>query len=296
MKGTSDFVNSFIVSNRRIWVFGKQSYEIFRNTGKSNNQFLRIEGTYHNIGNQAPMSIAEDGFSVYWLGSNAQGFGQVFKSQGFDGVPISTIPLETAIQNYSATEDAEGYCYQQDGNNFYQLTFPTAGKTWVYGLQSGQWHEKEFQNTTLGRAERHRSRVQAFFNGKNYLGDYNNGKIYSYDQNKYTDDGNVIIRKRISPVVWNALERVFYTSFQLDIEAGQGLDTGQGSDPKVMYRHSNDSGRTWSNETQLSAGKIGEYRTRVKKNRLGAARSRVFEITYSEPTKFNILDAHVETK
>jgi len=293
-EGKEDFVNSFIVSNRRIWVFGKQSREIFRNTGNSNNQFLRLEGTAKNIGNQAPDSLAEDGNSVYWLGSNASGFGKVYKSAGFDAVPISTQPLETAISNYTATTDAEGYCYQEDGNSFYQLTFPTDNKTWAYNLQTGQWNEKEYQNTTLGKTERHRSRVHAFFNGKNYLGDHESGKIYSYNKNTYTDNGDTIIRKRISPVVWNALDRVYYKSFQLDIEAGQGLTSGQGSDPKVMYRHSNDAGRTWTNETQLSAGKIGEYRTRVKKNRLGQARNRVFEITYSEPTKFNIVDAHVE--
>jgi len=295
-EGSSDYVNSLIVSNRRIWVFGKQSYEVFYNTGDSNNQFLRMEGTYHQIGNQAPSSLAQDGKSIFWLGSNAQGFGQIYRSieGGFDGIPISTKPLETAIHGYTSTTDAVGYCYQQEGNSFYVLTFPTDNKTWVYDTENGMWHERSYRNPVTGVDERHRGRVQGFFNGKNYLGDYDNGNIYEISTTTYTDNGDPIIRKRVSPVIWNALDRVFYTSFQLDIEVGVGLVTGQGSDPKVMLRWSDDAGRNWSIERQLSAGKIGEYLTRVKQNRLGSSRARVFEITYSEPTPFNILDAHAE--
>jgi len=61
-----------------------------------------------------------------------------------------------------------------------------------------------------------------------------------------------------------------------------------------MLSWSNDGGNTYSNEYQLSSGKIGEYKTRVKKNRLGQSRDRVFKVTYSDPTSFNILSAHIE--
>ena len=295
-EGSSDFVNSFIVSNRKIWIFGKQSYEVFYNTGDSNNQFLRMEGTYHLIGNEAPYSLAEDGESVFWLGGNAQGFGQIYRSVqgGFDAIPISTKPIEQAIHGYSTSSDAEGFCYQQEGNSFYKLNFPTANKTWVYNISSGQWHEESFRNTTTGTDERHRARVQAFFNGKNYVGDREDGRIYEISTTTYTDDTNVIIRKRISPVVWNALNRVFYKSIQFDVQTGVGLVTGQGSDPKLVYSHSNDAGHTYGNEDLLSIGKMGQYRVRVKKNRLGAARARVFQITYSEPTAFTLFNAFAE--
>ena len=156
------------------------------------------------------------------------------------------------------------------------------------------WHERSYRNELNSRNERIRPRVHVFFNGKNYLGDYENGNIYSYDQDTYTDNGDVIIRERTSPHIWDALERVYYASFQLDIETGVGLATGQGSDPMVMLDWSNDGAKTWSNEYLLSAGKVGQYKTRVKKNRLGQARDRVFRVRYSEPTKFAILNAHIE--
>ena len=215
-------------------------------------------------------------------------------SEGYRARPISTVPLEREIQTYATTNDAEGYCYQEDGHSFYVLTFPTQDKTWVFDMSTGMWHERSYRNTINGRAERIRPRVHVYFNNTNYLGDYENGNIYSYNQETYTDNGDPIIRERTSPHIWNALERVFYESFQLDIESGVGINVGQGSDPKVMLDWSNDGGHTWSNEYQLSAGEIGGYRVRLKKNRLGQSRDRVFRIRYSEPTKFTILNAHIE--
>lgn len=293
-EGSSDYVNALIAHNRRLWVFGEQSYEVFYNTGDSNNQFLRIEGTYHNIGCEAPDSVAENGNNVYWLGSDGQGFGQIFMSQGFDAVAISTVPIEREIHTYTTTSDAEGITYQQDGHEFYQLTFPSENKTWVFDSTTGMWHEKSYRNASTSVDERHLARVHGFFNGKNYVGDHRNGNIYSFEQGVYTDNGDTIIRERTSPVIWNALERLYFSSFQLDIDGGVGLATGQGSDPIIQFSYSKDGGYTWSDEIQIKAGKIGEYRTRAKKNRLGASREMVFRVRYSEPTKFNILNAHVE--
>jgi hypothetical protein len=293
-EGSSDHVTALIANNRRLWVFGSQSYEVFRNTGNSNNQFLRIEGTYHDFGIEAPDSLAEDGDNIYWLGSNKSGFGKIYQSRGFDAFPISTVPLEREIQEYTTTSDAEGFCYQQDGHKFYQLTFPSENKTWVYDSTTGAWHEKYYLNPTTSVEERHRARVSAFFNGNNYVGDWQNNNIYSFEQTTYTDNGDTIIRERIGPVVWNNLDRVYYNSIEFDLESGVGAATGQGSSPLLQLRWSNDGGHKWSNWYYMDMGAIGKYSTRVRRERLGQSRKRVFHIRYSEPTKFTVLSCEAD--
>jgi len=293
-EGTTDPINGLIVSDRKLWLFGSQSYEIHYNTGNSNNQFLRIEGTYHEIGLHAPDSLTQNGSNVFWLGGSAQGFGKVYMSQGFDAVSISTVPIEREIHGYTTTNDAEGLCFQQDGHEFYQLTFPSENKTWVYDTSTRLWHEKLYRNPSTSIDERHRARMQVFFNGKNYFGDWSTNDVYEVSQTTYTDNGAAIIRNRTSPTHWNALERVYYSSFQLDVENGAALATGQGSDPLVMLEISNDGGYTWGEKQYLNAGKIGKYSTRLKKNRLGQSRERVWRVTYSEPTAFTILNAFAE--
>src|SRR5262245_40603267 len=88
--------------------------------------------------------------------------------------------------------------------------------------------------------------------------------------------------------------RIFLSKLQLDMQTGVGLSTGQGSDPVVMFRFSKNSGYTWSNETQMDVGRIGEYSHRVMAWRLGEARNFVFEFSYTDPTVLALLDLYLE--
>ena len=81
---------------------------------------------------------------------------------------------------------------------------------------------------------------------------------------------------------------------QFDLEAGVGLATGQGSNPKAMLEISNDGGHTYGNKRQIDIGKVGEYDKRAKPQRLGQSRKRVWRLTYSEPTAFTILSMEAE--
>jgi hypothetical protein len=64
--------------------------------------------------------------------------------------------------------------------------------------------------------------------------------------------------------------------------------------PLAFLRWSDDAGHTWSNYYPLPIGKAGEYRTRVIWRRLGRSRSRVYEVTCSDPVVFRVVDAYLE--
>lgn len=68
----------------------------------------------------------------------------------------------------------------------------------------------------------------------------------------------------------------------------------RGADPMVMLRLSNDAGKTWICELQRPAGKQGEYWRRVRWNRLGMARRRVFEVVVTDPVPWKLTGAYVE--
>lgn len=65
-------------------------------------------------------------------------------------------------------------------------------------------------------------------------------------------------------------------------------------DPRVMLRLSNDAGRTWITEQIRTVGKSGEYDRRVRWNRLGMARRRVFEVSMSDPIPWKITGAFLK--
>jgi hypothetical protein len=67
-----------------------------------------------------------------------------------------------------------------------------------------------------------------------------------------------------------------------------------GGDPRVMLRLSNDGGKTWVCEMQRRAGRSGEYWRRVRWDRLGQARRRVFEVSVTDPIPWRLVGAYVK--
>lgn len=101
-------------------------------------------------------------------------------------------------------------------------------------------------------------------------------------------------RLRRTPTLSHENKWTFYQQLQVDLEAGLGLTTGQGSDPDVMLRWSDDGGHTWSNVHTTKAGKKGQYKHRARWLRLGRARNRIFETTVDDPIAWNLIAAYLK--
>jgi hypothetical protein len=296
-EGSPDGVVAVFVDHREVWVFGTNSTEVWYDAGGVDFPLTRIQGAFNELGCAAPYSVAKMDNQIYWLGKDARGQGIVYRAAGYMGQRISTHAIEWQMQEYADLSDAVGYTYQQDGHSFYVLNFPTANTTWVFDVATGAWHERaSFSN---GAFNRHRGNCQAFFNAENVIGDYQNGKIYKFDLNVYSDDGDPqkwLRSWRALPTGANTLARTIQHSMQLDCETGVGLNTGQGSDPQAMLRWSDDGGHTWSNEHWKSMGKIGRSGYRTIWRRLGATmkiRDRVYELSGTDPVRIYIMGAEL---
>jgi hypothetical protein len=296
-EGNPDNVAAIFVDHREVWVFGTNSTEVWYDAGLLDFPLTRIQGAFNELGCAAPYSIAKMDNQVYWLGKDARGQGIVYKAAGYIGQRVSTHAIEWQMQEYADISDATGYTYQQDGHSFYVLNFPTANTTWVYDVATGAWHERaSFQN---GEFNRHRASSQMFFNATTVVGDYQNGKIYSFDLNVYADDGapqKWLRSWRALPTGANNLARTIQHSMQLDCETGVGLNNGQGSNPQAMLRWSDDGGHTWSSEHWKSMGRIGRSGYRTIWRRLGATmkiRDRVYEVSGTDPVRIYVMGAEL---
>lgn len=296
-EGSPDGVVGLIVSHREVWVMGTNSTEVWYDAGLSDFPLQRIQGAFNELGCIAPYSIAKMDNSVFWLGQDARGQGVVYRAAGYIGQRVSTHAVEWQIQQYADMSDAVAYTYQQDGHLFYVLNFPSANTTWVYDAATQLWHERAgFVN---GQFVRHRANCQMNFNNKIVVGDHENGKIYAFDLDVYADAGQPqkwLRSWRALPTGQNNLRRTVQHSLQLDCETGVGLVIGQGDDPQVMLRWSDDGGHTWSNEHWKSMGKIGRYGYRTIWRRLGMTtkiRDRVYEVSGTDPVKIAIVGAEL---
>lgn len=296
-EGSPDGVVGIIVDHREVWVYGTNSVEVWYNSGNADFPLSRIQGAFNELGCVAAYSIAKMDNGLFWLGQDARGQGIVYRANGYTGQRISTHAIEWQIQQYGNLSDAIGYTYQQDGHSFYVLIFPSANATWVYDVATQAWHERAgFAN---GEFTRHRSNCQVFFNSEVLVGDYQNANIYAFDLDDFSDNGSIqkwLRSWRALPTGQNNLKRSAQHSLQLDLETGVGLNLGQGSDPQVMLRWSDDGGHTWSSEHWVSIGKIGEFYRRAIWRRLGMTmkiRDRVYEVSGTDPVKIAIVGAEL---
>lgn len=296
-EGSPDGLVSLIVDHREAWLFGTNSIEVWYDAGLPDFPLQRIQGAFNEIGCAAPYSVAKLDNGLFWLGSDARGRGIVYRANGYTGQRISTHAIEWQIQEYGDISDAIGYTYQQDGHAFYVLIFPSAQTTWVYDVATQAWHERAGWDN--GLFVRHRSNCQVVYNNEIIVGDFENGNIYAYDLSVYSDNGDIqkwLRSWRALPTGQNDLKRSSQHTLQIDCETGVGINSGQGSDPQIMLRWSDDGGHTWSNEHWMSMGKVGEYFRRAIYRRLGMTlklRDRVYEVSGTDPVKIAIMGAQL---
>jgi hypothetical protein len=329
-EGSPDGLIAVVSNFREVWAFGTNSIEVWYDVGATDYPLQRIQGAFNELGCAAPYSVAKMDNGLFWLGRDRRGQGIVYRANGYAGVRISTHAVEWQIQQYADLSDAIGYTYQQDGHSFYVLVFPSANTTWVYDAATQAWHERAgFSN---GNFTRHRSNCQMAFNNNIVVGDFENGNIYAFDLDDFSDNGGIqkwLRTWRALPTGQNNLRRTAQHTLQLDCESGVGLNgyvlpeviylqtenndylitesgdyliaeqqtvATQGANPQVMLRFSDDGGHTWSNEHWKSMGKIGEYYKRVLWRRLGMTtklRDRVYEVSGTDPVKIAIMGAEL---
>ena len=270
-----DLVQVFAYNNT-IWLFGERTTEVWWNTGNAAFPFERVSGGVIEIGCVANSAATVDA-AVYWLGDD----GVVYTATGYQPKRISSHAIEYLIRDRTSPI---AWAYKDEGHAFYVLGFDQGAV--VFDAATGFWHERE--SFTVGRW---RANSYARVYGKHLVGDFLFGRIYEMNLDNYSDGGNALQRRAISPPVHGDGERVALARAQVEFEHGVGLTSGQGSDPQVVLDWSDDGGKTWGNERWAAIGRIGEYRKRAVWRRLGQFRGRSFRLTYSEPTKFTIYGA-----
>lgn len=274
------------------WLFGDQTTEVWYNSGDADQPFQPISGGAFPMGCVARHSVRTLDGTVFWVGRDENGSGIVYRAAGYTPNRVSTEAVETAIAAGDLA-NAQAWTYQMDGHSFYVLNVPGIETSWAFDVLTGMWHERSYRNSSTGHRERHRAVNHVFYGGQHVVGDYESGTLYALSSGVYQDNGNPIVRLRRTPHTHSEGRRLFFSRFELDMEVGRG--PADNSIPYVMLRTSSDGGKTWGNERWASAGRIGEYLTRVFWTRCGAARSRVWEVATSYDAPVTFIAARADT-
>jgi len=306
----SENIGGILAGYRQLWIFGQGGHsQVYYNSGGNAYTPFDVIGAggvgFMEEGIDAAESLAMLDNAPFWIGSNANGAGMAWRANGYTPLRISTHAEETAWASYpKKCSDAVGYSYRDQGHTFWVLRFPSAnqgnGATWVYDTATQMWHERGYWSQKgLTGYSAHLSTCHCFAFNMHLVGDWNSGNIYTMEIGNLYDNGTPIRRARRAPHISTEQGWIYHHELQVDMEVGDGpipalLDgAGNPRDPQVMLRWSNDGGRTWGNEHWIGAGKAGEYETRVRWQRLGRARDRVYELVVTDPVAWRIVEAYL---
>jgi hypothetical protein len=281
-EGDPDILKAVASDRRDLFLFGRETLEVWYNSGDADNTFQRYQGGSTQTGLAASHAQSRFDNTLAWLTSNKRGDRMVaIMGDGYAPRYISTPEVNYRLSTYTTYSDAFMYAYQHEGHEFLCLTFPSHKVTEVYDASTKQWHQRGHTiNGIFPNRERYNCHVFAF--GKHLFGDFANGTIYQLDATVGTISGTRVPRERITPILTDEENRIRISALQLDMDEGIG-DPNSATDTKMWGSYSKDGGHTYTDEVDGDMGDAGEYSKRVIWRRLGQARNWIFRFRTWSP-------------
>jgi hypothetical protein len=283
-----DSLVAVYANNGYLYLLGSLTTEVWVNVGDPLFPFGRIQGSTIQYGLVSIDSLARMNNSIIGLLQDRQGQLSIGTLSGGTFTELSTPDIAYIINAYQDPGLADGFCYSLNGRYFYQITFQTAAKTWLFDFKSGAWSQLASWGLTGSRV-----RYGCAFNQRFIVSDYLDGKLYQLSADLFTENGQPIVREIIFNQVFAPSQNfTIIARVRAWFETGQGLvnPQAQGYDPTVFLQISRDSGHTWGGYLETNLGKRGEYKARAEWRRLGQARNWALKIRMTDPVKFCLLE------
>jgi len=280
------------ILNNQLYVFGRNTVEIFENIGGSNFPLQRISGAAIQKGCVAKNTITNFQGSLSFLGRDRGESPALWLVQGSQLARISTPAIEFYIQGLTQNDWEDAFCwsYQQGGSNFLVLDVGTA--TFVYDSTSSQksgrliWHERQSGSIDWENFKGWTARLSVSAFGNIYVGDKTTNKIGKIAYDTYTEYGERISRGVNS----QPFESRYNSVSWVEILAEMGVGNDEIENPSLLLSYSEDQGKTYGNPVAKFFGAAGDYTSRMIWNRLGRIqRPRTFRLYTDDPCKIRIL-------
>lgn len=282
-ESSPDNIIRTIQNNDETYFFKAKSLEVWAYTGDVDFPYVRKQVL--KKGAASTQAFAQEDNSIFWLGNDKK----IYEMQGYQYGAISTEVIEQIIAEMNVINDAIFWTYIDGGQTFLTCQFPTENVTYEANLSvrnevgKPEWHKR-----VSGSSGRWRANCFENSWGGNYVGDYQNGKVYKIVFNSTTEDGENIYRSFVTPYFFELDNSFVFDRIELDAEMGLGNSSGAGSAPVVYLSWSDDYGHTFSNQYPASLGRQGDYKIKAFWLGKGSASKRCFKFIINDPYKLKI--------
>jgi len=234
---------------------------------------------------------------LMWVGRDGGAGGvSVYRAEGYAPRKVSPPEVDNYLEQVSDLSTLSAFAYQQRGHLFYVLTYPQEW-TLAWDISTNLWSYRKTGSWPMGAEPLGGWDAATFATayGKQIVGGAD-GNLHQLMADQYTENNAGIVREATSAQLSHDGRRAFMSRLELDIEAGVGLVTGQGSDPLVMACWSDDGGRTWTNPRTAQMGPAGHNRFRAIWHACGSYRNRIIRFRVSDPVKTVFLGAWADVQ
>lgn len=289
-----DMVRDFVFDDI-IYRCSERSIVAWYNSGVGNPPIEKLQGRIFQVGLAAIHSIARTDDALYWLGDDFS----IYQSNAGAKVKVSTDAISNEIQSYDKVSDAIGRTFIVDGINFYAITFPTGGKTFVISESLGAQGWFELSSGIGGGEYQGSSFIECY--GKTHVADEKNGNIYTLCNKTFTNDGETMRRVRVTSSANGDLvgakgQLVQMSKAKFIMETGNGLISGQGENPRIMVEYSDDGGKSWRHGGWPRIGRLGENTLQVNFFNMGKFYDRIFRIAMTDPVPLYLYSATIDIR
>lgn len=276
--------------------FGKKTIEFYYNSGNPDQAFESRNIKPIDIGCLSRDTVVLADTDYIFLGRDGGAGGQgIYRLGGYQATKISNPTVDNYLENNQALlASASASASQYQGHMFYDITlgdevtlsFDLATQTWFYKASGnyaasaepgGVWDAKTFAQ-----------------NGNNRIVGSRDGNLYKLDGASFTDAGNPIVREVTCSQLRYGGNGAIMHRLWIDFEAGVGLTTGQGSDPKWQALWSDDGGYTWKGPRLATMGKTGERGKLAFWDMCGSFRNRIVKFRTTDPVFATAFSAYAD--
>lgn len=273
-----DAITGGIVFNDNLMLTGETTSEWHYSTNDNTAPFQRSIGRTYNIGCKSPQSIVETNSRLFFVGHTRLPYAA-------EAVPrdVSDATVAKLLRRLSTEElaDVVGYEAYYEKHFFWVLKIPRGG-TWAYDTSYDKWYEWKSHDLDQFRVS---------CSDDDIFGDSQSGKLFQFEGQTYTDDDDPL--ERVCSA-WLPMSRGQERQFNVILmcQKAVGKASGQGLDPVVEMRFSDDLGKSfsiWSETEMAPMGQTGKEWT-AEWTGLGMVSSpgRLFEFRVSDPVMFTV--------
>jgi len=276
-EGAPDDLLWGVISQRELYAFGRETTEVFYNSGDADSPLRRTDSGFIELGLMSAGAAAKTDSGIYLLAND----GIAYRLSGYEPGRVSSHAMEKAIEDY-ADKSCRVFPFTEGGHKMVAFRFATA--TWVIDLSTQLPHERRSTGYSRWRPQ---LALNAF--NRTLVGDAESNRIGVLDAESFEEWGEPLRSSCAAPSIAEENRYLFHSSLELQFE--QGVGTLETPNPQVMLDWSDDGGRTWSSEHWRSLGAMGAFKSRAVWRRLGRSRDRVYRFAITDKVRRNLVQA-----